>query len=38
MTVNTSSPQDAIMAFGKKWWLLLILGVLSMIVGVMALN
>ncbi|MEY2773295.1 MAG: hypothetical protein RJB51_716, partial [Actinomycetota bacterium] len=26
MTVNTSSPQDALMAFGKKWWLLLILG------------
>lgn len=38
MTVNTSSPQDALMAFGKKWWLLLILGVLSMVVGVMALN
>ena len=38
MTVNTSSPQDAIMAFGKKWWLLLILGILSMVVGVMALN
>ncbi len=38
MTVNTSSPQDAMMAFGKKWWLLLILGVLSMVVGVMALN
>jgi len=38
MTVNTSSPQDALMAFGKKWWLLLILGILSMVVGVMALN
>ena len=38
MTVNTSSPQDAMMAFGKKWWLLLILGVLSMVVGVMALQ
>jgi len=38
MTVNTSSPQDALIAFGKKWWLLLILGILSMVVGVMALN
>jgi uncharacterized membrane protein HdeD (DUF308 family) len=36
MTVNTSSPQDAMMAFGKKWWLLLILGVLSIVVGLMA--
>ena len=26
------------MAFGKKWWLLLILGALSIVVGVMALN
>ena len=36
MTVNTTNPQDAMMAIGKKWWLLLILGVLSIVVGLMA--
>jgi uncharacterized membrane protein HdeD (DUF308 family) len=36
MTVNTTAPEDAMMAFGKKWWLLLILGILSIVVGVTA--
>ena len=38
MTSNATAPEDALMAFGKKWWLLLILGILSMVVGVMALQ
>ena len=36
MTSNTTAPEDALMAFGKKWWLLLILGILSIVVGVSA--
>ncbi len=38
MTSNTTAPEEALMAFGKKWWLLLVLGALSIVIGVMALN
>lgn len=38
MTSNATAPEDALMAFGKKWWLLLVLGALSIVIGVMALN
>jgi uncharacterized membrane protein HdeD (DUF308 family) len=38
MTSNSTSPADAITELGKKWWLLLVLGALSIVIGVMALN
>ena len=38
MTSNTTGPEEALMAFGKKWWLLLVLGALSIVIGFMALN
>lgn len=38
MTSNSTAPADAITELGKKWWLVLVLGALSIVIGVMALN
>jgi uncharacterized membrane protein HdeD (DUF308 family) len=38
MSTNTMAPEEAIGAIGKKWWLLLLLGALSIVAGIAALN
>jgi uncharacterized membrane protein HdeD (DUF308 family) len=38
MSTNTVAPEEAIGAIGKKWWLLLLLGALSIVAGIAALN
>jgi uncharacterized membrane protein HdeD (DUF308 family) len=38
MTTSTTDTADAVAAFGKKWWLLLLLGVVSVAAGIASLN
>jgi len=36
--MNTTSPLDATLEIGKKWWLVMVLGITSLTLGAMALN